>query len=224
MEQGQKFNSFYNKVVDFHNRKLLIIKNDNEMDRDGKYTNEYKVLSKAKKDIIDKTKNILDGAIAFTEIISYGDLSKYAREQYPRTRELSKDPKLKDYIFKDEDNEIKQELSNLAKDFVMKAFNEKILSRLFENIFFYEFFEDIDRNQNDKNEQFKNYKITIAKKMLKASMNELKRYMPIQWKDFLIPKLDEAIAICDMINKSPKEIEQEEIMDVVRKSKGYRKY
>jgi hypothetical protein len=195
------------------------------MDSAGEYTNEYKALSKAKKDIIDKIKNTLDGAIAFTEIISLGNLSKYAREQYARTRELSKDPKLENYIFKDEKNEIKQELSNLAQDFVMEAFNEKIISRLVDNIFIYEFFtKDTDKNQHDKNEKFKNYKIAVAKKMLKASMDELRRYMPIQWKDFLIPKLNESLAICDMINKSPQEIESEEIIEQVVKSKSYRRF
>lgn len=221
MEKGQKFHSFYDKIVDYQKRKLLIIKNEDEMDDAGEYTREYKALAKAKNDILNKIKNVLEGALTFSEIISYGDFPKDQRDRWPGTPELSKDPNLEDYSLEEEKVEIKEELSNHSKEFVMQAFNEKILSRLFENIFFDEFFGDVDRNQKDKNEQFKNYKITIAKKMLKASMNELKKYMPIGWKDFLIPKLDEAIAICDMINKSSKEIEQEQINDEFRKSKGY---
>lgn len=223
MKKGQKFNSFYDKVVNYHNRKLLIIKNDAEMDSEGEYTKEYKALSKAKKDILDKIKNTLDGALTFTEIISYGSLTKRARQEWPRTQELSKDPNLEDYIFKDEKNEVKQELSNLAQDFVMEAFNEEIIARLVESVFIYEFSTKyLDGSQREKNAKFKNYKIAIAKKMLKASTDELKRYMPIQWKDFLIPKLDEAVAICDMINKSPQEIESKKIVDQFMTSKRYR--
>ena len=114
MKKGQKFNSFYDKVVDYQKRKFLIIKNDAEMDNEGKYTNEYKALSKAKKDIIDKIQNTLDGALTFTEIISYGNFSKDAREQWSRTRELSKDPKLEDYIFKDEKDEIHTSIINMG--------------------------------------------------------------------------------------------------------------
>ncbi|MEX0855401.1 MAG: hypothetical protein WD018_06525 [Nitrosopumilaceae archaeon] len=210
MNKGQKYDSFYDKVVDYHKRKLLIRIKNAEKDKQGKYTKEYKTLVKAKKDILDKTKDVFDGALTFSELATYGDLSKSAREQWSRAKELSEDDNLKDYIFRDENESIKFLLSDAVQQFIMTVFNDKTIDRLLSAIFFF----GISTKQSNESETYqrsKNYRIVMAKKMIKKGINELRQYLPLEWKDFLIPKLDEAIMICDTINKSADEIEQERI-------------
>ena len=137
MEKGHNFNQFSDKVIDYQKRKLLLIVNKEEKDHKGKFSNEYKTLAKAKKDIRDKAKNILDGTLTFSEIISYGELSKNAREQWPRTSELSLDSRLKDYIFRDEKDEIKALSYHQTQEFVMDVFDKNMIKRLLDNLFFY---------------------------------------------------------------------------------------
>lgn len=220
MEIGQKFNSFYDKVIDYQKRKLLLIVNNTEKDDQGNFSNEYKTLAKAKKDIRDKAKNILDGTLTFSEIISYGELSKNAREQWSRTRELSSDSRLKDYIFRDEKDEIKALLYHQTQEFVMDVFDKNTIKRLLDNLFFYGYskksFEQVALVTKGK---FENYKIDIAKEMAKRSINELKKYLPREWKEFLTPKLDEALAICDTIKKDPNEIKNEQIQKQLIKNR-----
>ncbi len=220
MKKGQKFNSFYEKVVDYQKRKLILTIKKAEKDKKGKYTKEYKTLLKAKKDILDKTKNTLDGTLTFSEIISYGELSKNAREQWSRTRELSNDSKLKNYIFRDERDEIKAILYYQTQEFVMDVFDEKIVKRLLDNIFFSGYSKKpLEQIQLTVDEKFENYKINIAKEMARRSINELKKYLPVEWNEFLIPKLDEALAICDTINKNPNKIKNERIRKQIVKNR-----
>lgn len=212
MERGQKFNSFYDKIVDYQKRKLLIIKNDAQRVHAGEYTKEYKTLSKAKKDILDKIKSTLDGALTFSEIVAYGDTSKEGREQWTRTRELSKDPNLEDYIFQGESKKIKQELYDHSNEFAMNAFDEKTIDRLLDSVFSYGSSDEIVRE----------YRINVAKKMLKKSIGELKQHLPIEWEMFLTPKLDEAVAICDTINKNPKKIKREKLNRILYENRRQR--
>lgn len=200
MEKVQKFNHFSDKVIDYHKRKLLLLINNAEKDENGNYSKEYKTLSKSKKDILDKAKNILDGTLTFSEIISYGELSKNARNQWSRTLELSSDSKLKDYILRNEKDEIKAVLYHQTEEFVMDVFNKKIIKRLLDNVFFYGYSKrSHDKIQMVIDKEFENYQIIIAKEMAKRSINELKKYLPVEWREFLTPKLDEALAICDTI-------------------------
>lgn len=220
MEIGQKFNSFYDKVIDYQKRKLLLIVNNTEKDDQGNFSNEYKTLAKAKKDIRDKAKNILDGTLTFSEIISYGELSKNAREQWSSTRELSSDSRLKDYIFRDEKDEIKALLYHQTQEFVMDIFDKNTIKRLLDNLFFYGYSKkSFEQVQLVTKEKFENYKIDIAKEMAKRSINELKKYLPREWKEFLTPKLDEALAICDTIKKDPNEIKNEQIQKQLIKNR-----
>jgi len=220
MEIGQKFDSFFDKVIDYQKRKLLLIVNNTEKDDQGNFSNEYKTLAKAKKDIRDKAKNILDGTLTFSEIISYGELSKNAREQWPRTRELSSDSRLKDYIFRDEKDEIKALLYHQTQEFVMDVFDKNTIKRLLDNLFFYGYSKkSFEQVQLVTKEKFENYKIDIAKEMAKRSINELKKYLPREWKEFLTPKLDEALAICDTIKKDPNEIKNEQIQKQLIKNR-----
>ncbi len=220
MEIGQKFDSFFDKVIDYQKRKLLLIVNNTEKDDQGNFSNEYKTLAKAKKDIRDKAKNILDGTLTFSEIISYGELSKNAREQWPRTRELSSDSRLKDYIFRDEKDEIKALLYHQTQEFVMDVFDKNTIKRLLDNLFFYGYSKkSLEQVQLVTKEKFENYKIDIAKEMAKRSINELKKYLPREWKEFLTPKLDEALAICDTIKKDPNEIKNEQIQKQLIKNR-----
>ncbi len=219
MKKGQKFNSFYGKVVNYQTRKLSLTVKKGEKDKNGKFTKEYKTLLKAKKDILDKTKNTLDGALTFSEIVSYGELSKKAREQWQRTRELANDPMLEDYIFRDEKDEIKTIVYHQTQEFTMEVFDEKIIERLLNNIFFSGYSKkSLEKIQIMTNGKFENYKIDIAKEMAKRSINELKKHLPIKWAEFLTPKLDEALAICDSIDKSPKEIKFEQMQKQIVKN------
>jgi len=220
MEIGQKFDSFFDKVINYQKRKLLLIVNNTEKDDQGNFSNEYKTLAKAKKDIRDKAKNILDGTLTFSEIISYGELSKNAREQWSRTRELSSDSRLKDYIFRDEKDEIKALLYHQTQEFVMDVFDKNTIKRLLDNLFFYGYSKkSFEQVQLVTKEKFENYKIDIAKEMAKRSINELKKYLPGEWKEFLTPKLDEALAICDTIKKDPNEIKNEQIQKQLIKNR-----
>jgi len=140
-----------------------------------------------------------------SEIISYGELSKNARKQWSRTSELSSNSKLKNYIFRDEKDEIKVILYHQNEEFVMDVFNEKMIGRLLDNVFFSGYSKKpLKKIQLITNEEFENYKINIAKEMAKRSINELKKYLPIKWAEFLTPRLDDALAICDTITKNQK--------------------
>ena len=218
MKNKKKFNPFYNKVVDYQKRKLSQIVNKTDKDNRGNYSKEYSALSKSKNDIIRKAKNILDGTLTFSEIISYGEISKNARNQWSRTQELSLDSNLRDYTFKDETDEIKAGLYHQTQEFVMDVFNEKTVKRLLDNIFFYGYSKiSHDKIQMVIDEEFENYKIGIAKEMAKQSINELKKYLPVEWEEFLTPKLDEALAICDTIKKDPDKFKSEQIQKKIRK-------
>jgi len=214
----KKFNPFYDKVVDYQRRKLLLLLDNAEKNKQGKFSKEYSTLSKSKNDIIRKSKNILDGTLTFSEIISYGEISKNARNQWSRTQELSLDSNLRDYTFKDETDEIKAGLYHQTQEFVMDVFNEKTVKRLLDNIFFYGYSKiSHDKIQMVIDEEFENYKIGIAKEMAKQSINELKKYLPVEWEEFLTPKLDEALAICNTIKKDPNEFKSEQIQKKIRK-------
>lgn len=218
MEKGQNFNHFSDKVIDYQKRKLSLIVNKEEKDHKGNFSNEYKTLAKAKKDIRDKAKNILDGTLTFSEIISYGELSKNAREQWSRTREMSSDSRLKEYLFRDEKDEVKALLYHQTQEFVMDVFDKNMVKRLLDNIFFYGYSKkSLEQVQLVTKEKFENYKITIAKEMAKRSINELKKYLPKEWNEFLTPKLDEALAICDTIKKDPNETKNEQIQKQIIK-------
>jgi len=220
MKKGQKFNSFYDKVVNYQKRKLVLTVKKGEKDTKGKFTKEYKTLLKAKKDILDKAKNNLDGTLTFSEIISYGELSKNARKQWSRTLELSENPMLKDYIFKDENNEIKSLLYHQTQEFVMEVFNTKIIKRMLDNVFFSGYSKkSLEQIQLITDGEFENYKINIAKEIAKRSINELKKYLPTEWNEFLTPKLDEALAICDTINKSTSKTKNEQIRKQIVKNR-----
>lgn len=221
MKKGQKYNSFYDKVVDYHKRKLLVRTKKTEKDKQGKYTKEYKTLLKAKKDILDKTKDVVDGAITFSELITYGSLSENARSQWIRTKELSKDKNLKSYSFREKKEYVKVLLSDEIQQFVMDVFNDKTMDRFLSTIFF----SGISSKQFNESETYQrseNYRIIMAKKMIKKGINELKQYLPIEWEEILTPKLDEAIMICDTINKNPDKIKQERIRKQILKNRRRR--
>lgn len=215
----QRFDSFYDKIVDYHKQKLLMTKINKEHNGTGKNSTKYNTLSKAKMDITNKSKDTLDAALCFSEIIGFGNLSELSRNEEKYFRKLSKDSNLKEYSFVDEDMEIKDNIMQYGSDFVTTVFDQETVDRILNTVLLKKFEINPQDIRMKSYEDLEEYKINIAKKMLKISINELKSYLPIEWREFLTPKLDEALAICEMIQKDQNELEQEHLAKTIHQSR-----
>ena len=153
----------------------------------------------------------MDATLCFSEIVGYGNLSKLSRNEEKRFQKLSEDPNLKKYQFVDEDKEIKDDVMSYGSDFVTNVFDENMVDRILNTILLKDFEIGPDDIRIKRYDDLERYKINIAKKMLRMSVNELKPYLPIEWKEFLIPKIDEAVAICETIHKDKTELQLEQL-------------
>ncbi|NNL59536.1 MAG: hypothetical protein HKP31_08790 [Nitrosopumilus sp.] len=215
----QKFDSFYDKIADYHKQKLLTIKIDKENNGVGKNSTKHNTLSKAKMDITNKSKDTLDATLCFSEMIGFGNLSEVSRNEEKRFQKLSNDPNLKKYNFVDEDKEIKDNIMQYGSEFVTTVFDQETVDRIMNTVLLKNFEINPDEIRMKSYDDLEEYKINNAKKMLRMSMSELKSYLPMEWREFLTPKLDEALAICEMIHKDQNELEQEQFAKTIHKSR-----
>ncbi|NND86964.1 MAG: hypothetical protein HKM23_06555 [Nitrosopumilus sp.] len=181
----------------------------------GKNSTKHNTLSKAKMDITNKSKDTLDATLCFSEMIGFGNLSEVSRNEEKRFQKLSNDPNLKKYNFVDEDKEIKDNIMQYGSEFVTTVFDQETVDRIMNTVLLKNFEINPDEIRMKSYDDLKEYKINNAKKMLRMSMSELKSYLPMEWREFLTPKLDEALAICEMIHKDQNELEQEQFAKTI---------
>ena len=215
----QKYNQFYEKIKDYQLRKLRMERNPNKIKytNDGRYSNEYYALNKAKKDIKDKIKETLDAALVFSEIIQMGEFSKESRKHdFSPFQRLDLDDDFASYELTGDEGNVREEISNGALDFVRDIFNEYIIQRLFNAVFYHGYSVKIKGNygisKKHDNEKSKNYRVAIAKKIVERGIEELKGNLDHAYSDILSQDLDRAVAICNAVNKKITDDEWEDIL------------
>ncbi len=198
---SHKYNRIYQTIKEYHLNKLELERNPNskytEETKSG-YSREYSSLIVAKKRIKDRIKEYVDAALIFPEIIMMGKLPK---KQWIRIRDfqhLTNDEKLSDYDFSHDEGNVKEEISNEAKEFVTDIFNEDVVSRLLKVMFNHGY-----DNINKKSDINKEYKINVAKKMATAAINELIRNLEPGYSNILSQDLRRAVEICNAIRAKP---------------------
>lgn len=229
MKKGEKYNSFYDKIVDYQIRKLRMLKNESKKDGAGGFSSEYKTLVKAKKDIKDRITESIDGILLFTEIISTGFYKKKIQEKTSRINPR-KDNELINFRLMDEPVEIRHELIKEYNNFVSDVFNEERIKQIIDMIF--EYNRNIVKNKmiNDGKkivtEEYKlsdyeaEYMINVARLMVIKSIGELKKYLDPEYSKYLEEDLARVVEICNLIaNKPDKKIITR--LPEIKSSKGY---
>ena len=199
----QKYNLFYDKVVDYHLRLLHMLRNPNKNKySDNGYSKEYYALNKARKDIKDKIKETLDVALIFSEIIQMGEFAQESRKNdvLPFQR-LDQDKSLKKYELTGDEGNVRQEISEEVKEFSKDVFNEEIIERLLRVIFYRGYGTSVTSSKKFDNEKFRNYRLNVAKLLVKKAIEEIIENLDHAYSDILSQDLNRAVAICDAVNK-----------------------
>ena len=199
----QKYNLFYDKVVDYHLRLLHMLRNPNKNKySDNGYSKEYYALNKARKDIKDKIKETLDVALIFSEIIQMGEFAQESRKNdvLPFQR-LDQDKSLKKYELTGDEGNVRQEISEEVKEFSKDVFNEEIIERLLRVIFYRGYRTSVTSSKKFDNEKFRNYRLNVAKLLVKKAIEEIIENLDHAYSDILSQDLNRAVAICDAVNK-----------------------
>ena len=215
----QKYNLFYDKVVDYHLRLLRMLRNPNKNKySDNGYSKEYFALNKARKDIKDRIKETLDVALIFSEIIQMGEFAQESRKNdvLPFQR-LDQDKNLKKYEWTGDEGSVRQEISEEVKEFSKDVFNEEIIERLLRVIFYRGYGTSVISNKKFDNEKFRNYRLNVAKLLVKKAIEEIIENLDHAYSDILSQDLNRAVAICDAVNKkiSDREWEMEQQTRVI---------
>lgn len=202
----KKYDLFYDKIKDYHARKLLIERDQKlKYNKVGGYSKEYYALIKARKDIKDKIKEIIDTALIFSEIIRMGEFSVGSRTaQNQQVRKIDVDPDLKNYELTGDSGSVRQEISDEAKEFVRDVFNEEIVERLLEAIFFHGYRQIIETKQSLQfkppaiDDKHSNYLKNIAKRMAERSICESMSHLDPKYSQILSEDLKRAVEICNV--------------------------
>jgi len=203
LKHGQKYDSFYDKIKDYHVRKLQLERNAVKMQGAGEYSKEYNTLTKAKKDIKDKIKENIEAALIFSEIVRAGEVSVSSREHDKRFQYLFHDRDLGKYeLTTGTKPEIREEISDEAREFTRDVFSEEMIDRLLDAIFF----EGYKNTEID--EKHRNYIINVAKKMVAKAIYKLMYNLDSQYSEFLSQDLNRAIGICNAVGKKPDKTKQ----------------
>ena len=230
----RKYNLFYDKVVDYHVRLLRMLRDpDKNKYSDNGYSKEYYALNKAKKDIKDRIKETLDVALNFSEIIQMGEFSQESRKHdgLPFQR-LDQNKNLKKYELTGDEGSVRQEISEEAKEFSKDVFNEEIIERLLRVIFYRGYRISLTRRLRSNkmkliefdNEKFRNYRLNVAKLLVKKAIEEIKENLEPAYYDVLSYDLNRAVAICDAVKKkiSDREWELKQQTRVILDHRGRR--
>jgi len=205
----KKYNHLYEKIKNYQLRKLQIERNPNKIKytKTGDYSNEYYALNKAKKDIKDKIKEILDAALVFSEIIQMGEFSKESRKHdLGPSQKLDLDNDFARYELTGDQGNVREKISNEALDFVRDVFNEDIIQRLLNVIFYHGYSVRIKGRSYGTGKKYdsdksKNYRIIVAKKIVERGIEELKENLDHAYFDVLSQDLNRAVSICNGINR-----------------------
>ena len=195
LKHGQKYNSFYDKIKDYQIRKLQLERNAEKNKMRGEYSKEYYALVKAKKDIKDKIKESIEGALVFSEIVRESGSSLIRSRGGKRFQYILEDSDLKKFDLTDDSVEVKEEIADEAKEFIRDTFNEEVIERLLNAIFF-------DRFLGEKempDEEHRNYMIDVAKKMATKAIGKLEDNLETQYSKFLSEDLKRAVGICNAV-------------------------
>jgi hypothetical protein len=187
-----KYDSFYDKIKDYHIRKLQLTKTTMSKATAEKYHSEYNALTKAKKDIRDKVKESIEGALLFSKIFHWALLPDRKDSNNDTTyEEIAKDPKFANYaVALEKDKEIRLDFEKENKKFVRKIFSEYRMEKIFDLIFY--------NNYTEKTELDKEYRFRIAELMLVRAISELRNYTPPHLR-FIQSDLDRAVEIATFL-------------------------
>lgn len=192
---------------------------------DSGYSKEYYALNKARKDIKDRIKETLDVALIFSEIIQMGEFAQESRKNdvLPFQR-LDQDKKLKKYELTGDEGSVRQEMSEEIKEFSKDVFNEEIIERLLQVIFYHGYGTSVTSNKKFDNEKFRNYRLNVAKLLVKKAIEEIIENLDHAYSDILSQDLNRAVAICDAVNKkiSDREWELEQQRRVILAHRRHR--
>lgn len=197
-----KYDRLYSKIKNYHLGKLQMERNEKiKFDENGNYSKEYGRLVKAKKDIQDSIKNHISYALIFSEIIRMGEHSKSSRKHDPdlQIQKLDQDEDLAKYELTGDDGKVREEISDLGKEFARDIFDEETIRRLLNAIFFQGYHSRIMRND----QKHTNYIINVAKMLSIRAINELMHKIDSPFSEYLKEDLQRAAGICNAVGAKP---------------------
>jgi len=125
-----KFKTFEDKIVNYHQKLLQFFKKNEK-----KTSQQAKTLYKAKRDIINRINNSLDGILAFSQIIGGGLISKSVRKKNYRFSSLTLQNKLADFELAGQKNDVKIHFVKEQREFIQKIFTEDRFNEILSEIF-----------------------------------------------------------------------------------------
>ncbi len=201
---GKRYDSFIDKIEDYHTRSLLWNSKHSETGSAGGFDSEYNALTKARSDIKSKISEQLDAAIYFSSVIQWAsvhnikkrktitDFSNYSlKDEFVK---LENSQKMSDYLknFR-RDDVVGQKLANDQIDFVMNIFNETRISKILDIIFYPAYYVAHPEPEEE-------YRFNISFLILKKASEYIKDYYLLhQESKFLENEFDKALQIVNLI-------------------------
>ena len=193
-KQTRKYDSIFKKITDYHKDKV-VLELKSEIPSYLENRKEYDRLGKSKKDIVDRIKESIQGAIFFSKVTEWADSSKPADYRtIDRFRENISELHSFKYPLKfHKQLPVRQTLEEDHQEFVRGIFNEKVIRQIISSIFYNNYKKKIS-------EEHKKYRINVAKILIGYSSSELIRYIDPQYKRFLEADVSKAVGICKSVN------------------------
>jgi len=146
----------------------------------------------------------------FQKWLHYPPYNEKKPDQEPRARDdvsdgvkkfvtdlLDKNSDLAKYELAGDEGSIRNEISDESKEFVTNIFNEEIIERLLDAIFFHGY------NKAKDNEKHRSYRINVAKKMITKAIYELMDNLDSPYSKFLSQDLIRTVGICNAVGEKP---------------------
>jgi len=187
---GKKYDSFNDKVKDYHKRKITWSLKDWKEQEPDRFRGEYNALTQLKSEIRNKIEMYLDGVILFSRIVQYGTIEHNPHEG--AYEEVVKDPTLSYYpkLLKKEDG-VRKKIENEVQEFISEIFNEDRMSKILFTIFFSDYKKSVDKEHED-------YRIIMAELMLNYAIDTLQRHAE---SPMLFGELNKAKEIAALVRK-----------------------
>jgi len=193
-------------VTDYHKRILLYEQGFQKGRTAGKYPREYSNLVKLRSDIKKRIKKYNEGSLLFAEIPQWGISSLDSKSKamgtpwLPQYKMLNTERGLSDYPNQLKKNiEIQKTIEDENMEIVREIFNEDIVTRLINIMFFDKYSSELDENHEK-------YRVKISKILIERSIRELGKYLDPQYSPFLVEDLEKAIEICNAIGNDRKKV------------------
>lgn len=171
-----RYESFSDKIRDYHIRKLRWIQENKKKKSPAKFKGKYNTLTKAKSDIKKKIETNLEGALFYSKVVQWACLPDIKEHnKLDQFKSLASDPKLHDYPTRlNKDTKIRAEVEDETKRFIEEVFSEERMSRIVDMIFY--------RNYSRANSSHEDqYRVRMAEMFMAKATTELIQHMEPQF-------------------------------------------